>query len=180
MVDLETLGNGPTSVIVQIGCVSFDRDTGEITDEFLVNVDPQSEIDAGFQVDGGTIQWWMGQAMIGKCTWMGNSHSSKATLQALNLFINNRKTKKSIVWSHSTFDAPILSYHYNRYGMDIPIRYGFWLDLRTLSMLGRGVASIPKEAKPPDAHDALADCRYQVRWAVKCWRALVDKQKKGV
>lgn len=176
MIDLETLGNGPTSVIVQIGCVSFDRDTGEVIDEFKVNVDPQSELDAGFVMDGSTVKWWMQQAMAGDATWVAASIPSLDAILSLNLFIKNRKTKKSVVWSHSTFDAPILFYHFNKLGTGSPIRYAFWLDLRTLSMLGRGVASIPKEARPDDAHDALADCKYQVKWAVKCWNALQKKQ----
>lgn len=179
MIDLETLGSGPTSVVVQIGCVAFDRDTGEIVDEFSTNVDVQSEIDAGFQVDGSTIKWWMQQAMIGGtggATWVAASLPSRDAILALNVFINNRKMKKSVVWSHSTFDAPILFHHYKVHGTGMPIRYSFWLDLRTLSMLGRGAAHIPREARPDDAHDALADCKYQIKWAVKCWDALALKK----
>jgi hypothetical protein len=173
MVDLETLGNGPTSVIVQIGCVAFERDTGEIKGEFLVNVDPQLEIDEGFDVDGGTIVWWMSQTEQGNNTWYKKApHEPRNALLSLYEFVKKWGTKKSIMWSHSTFDAPILFYHFKKFNIRSPIRYAFWLDLRTLSMLGQGVASIPKEVRPDDAHDALADCKYQVKWAVKCWKAL--------
>ena len=172
MVDLETLDNNPTAVIVQIGCVAFERDTGEEIDTFLWNVDPQSELDAGFTVNGDTIKWWMQQSADGNNTWLGVSITSQDATQRLVQFIRKHARKKSVVWSHSTFDAPILFYHFNKYGTNSGVRYAFWLDLRTLSMLGRGVAAIPKEARPEDAHDALADCRYQVKWAVKCWQAL--------
>jgi len=176
MVDLETLDNGPTAVIVQIGCVSFDRDTGDIIDEFSVNVDPADEVKEGFMMSAGTVKWWMEQTLEGKNTWMGNALPSRDALAAFSLFVNNRKMKKSVMWSHSSFDAPILFYHYNKFTFRNPIRYAFWLDLRTLSMLGRGVASIPREVRPQDAHDALADCKYQAKWAAKCWTALHGKK----
>jgi DNA polymerase III epsilon subunit-like protein len=176
MVDLETMGNGPTAAIVQIGCVVFDRDSGEVFDEFKVNVDLASEVKNGFTMDASTAQWWMGQSAEGKNTWVGKaSYPSKDALTLFVKFVQKYRENKSVIWSHSTFDAPILMYHFGQLAMKLPIRYAFWLDLRTLSMLGRGVASIPKEARPDDAHDAVADCYYQVKWLVKCWNALKGK-----
>ena len=175
MVDLETLDNNPTAVIVQIGCVAYERETGEEVATFRWNVDAEDELRNGFTVNGSTIEWWMQQALDGQCSWLGASIGGKDMLQRFSKFVREHSTKKSVMWSHSTFDAPILFYHFNKYNMSTPIKYSFWLDLRTLSMLGRGVAAIPKEARPEDAHDALADCRYQVKWAVKCWKALHGK-----
>ncbi len=175
MIDLETLGNGPTSAIVQIGCVAFDRYTGELHDEYLVNVHLEEEMKLGFKVDASTIEWWMLQSALGKNTWVGESSlRPKDALLGLNKFVKDRGMKKSAMWSHATFDAPILFHHYKVMEIATPIKYSFWLDLRTLGMLGRGVASIPYEARPDDAHDALADCKYQVKWAVKCWNALAS------
>jgi hypothetical protein len=173
MVDLETMGNGPDAAIVQIGCVVFDRDSGEVFDEFLVNVDLTSEINAGFRMDASTVGWWMDQTAKGKNTWHGKtSYPTKDAFTLFIKFVQKYKEVKSIMWSHSTFDAPILTYHFRMLAIQNPIRYAFWLDLRTISMLGQGVASIPKEVRPDDTHDALADCYYQVKWLVKCWKAL--------
>ena len=52
MADLETLGNGPNSVIIAIGAVKFN--TQGIVDKFYVTVDPQSCIDIGLDMDAST------------------------------------------------------------------------------------------------------------------------------
>ena len=61
MVDLETLGNGPTAVIIAIGAVEFDPATGELGREFYQVVDAQSCVDVGLVMDASTVMWWMQQ-----------------------------------------------------------------------------------------------------------------------
>lgn len=172
MVDLETLSSDPTAVVVQIGVVAFDIQTGRIEAERLINVDPHSEILEGFTVDGGTIMWWMDQAKGGKCTWNSGNVDSKEAWIRFCAFIKAYGNKNSRMWSHATFDAPIVTYHLNRLGLAQPVHYNRYLDLRTISVLTRGRFSIPKTVRPDDAHDALADCRYQIKWLVECWRRL--------
>ena len=55
MVDLETLGNGSESVIISIGAVEFDPETGELGREFYKVVDAQSCVDAGLKIDASTV-----------------------------------------------------------------------------------------------------------------------------
>jgi hypothetical protein len=65
MVDLETLGTGPRSAIIQIGAVEFDRHTGEIGEPFLVSVAQDFYEDAehhGFVKDVETVAWWEKQS----------------------------------------------------------------------------------------------------------------------
>src|SRR6478609_2831880 len=59
MLDLETLGQKPGSVILSIGACVFDR-VG-VHERFYTRVDPQSCIDAGLQADLSTFLWWMKQ-----------------------------------------------------------------------------------------------------------------------
>lgn len=62
MLDLETLGNNPRSVIIAIGAVAFDPEGDGIAGEFYQVVDPQSCVDAGLTLDVSTVMWWMGQS----------------------------------------------------------------------------------------------------------------------
>lgn len=177
MIDIETMGNSPTSAIVQIGAVAFDRQTGEIKDRFLVNVDLQSEMKNGFTVDASTIEWWMEQK---DKTWMVPIHLRKSTvvaLKELSRWISVNITNRGYIWSHSTFDAPIITYHYDKMGMAQPVRYGKWLDLRTISVMAKGVYSVPKSERPEGAHDALVDATYQVEWFTKCYNAIKKSDK---
>jgi len=165
MVDLETMGNGPTSAVVQIGGVKFDPMTGTLGEKFTYNVSLPLEIDMGFDVDGSTIEWWMQQEHK---TWMGQEFTPEIAWSKLALFLKG----SSYVWSHSTFDAPIIFYHFKKLKIGMPVKYTAWLDLRTLSQMTKGVYSIPKSVRPDDAHDALADAVYQAEWASKCYQIL--------
>lgn len=60
MLDLETLGTTPGSVILSIGAVRFGG--GEILDTFHEIIAPKSCVDLGMNVDIGTVQWWMQQS----------------------------------------------------------------------------------------------------------------------
>lgn len=61
MLDLETLGTTPGSVILSIGAVRFGG--GEIIGRsFYERVDPQSCVDAGMTIDVATVQWWLCQS----------------------------------------------------------------------------------------------------------------------
>ena len=59
MLDIETLGTGPNSVILSIGAVEFDE-TGVIS-KFYEAIDPESCTDWGLQIDARTVLWWMDQ-----------------------------------------------------------------------------------------------------------------------
>jgi len=56
MVDIETMGTRPGSVILSIGAVEFDH-TG-ILSEFYVKIDKEDAIRRGFTVDDTTLAWW--------------------------------------------------------------------------------------------------------------------------
>lgn len=60
MLDLETLGTKPNSLILSIGAVKFGG--GEILDTFYERVDVKSCIDYGLEIDPDTIMWWLQQS----------------------------------------------------------------------------------------------------------------------
>jgi exodeoxyribonuclease VIII len=62
MLDLETLGTGPRSVIIAIGAVAFDSAGEGVASKFYQVVDAQSCVDAGLTLDVSTVMWWMEQS----------------------------------------------------------------------------------------------------------------------
>lgn len=60
MIDLETMGTAPGSVIVAIGAVAFDAE--KIHDTLYQTVSLESAMAWGLTVDPGTIMWWMQQS----------------------------------------------------------------------------------------------------------------------
>lgn len=62
MIDIETLGNKPNSAILQIAAVSFDPTSGEMGNEFSVNISPKSCEKLGMKIQASTVEWWMQQS----------------------------------------------------------------------------------------------------------------------
>ena len=61
MLDLETLGTSGNAAIAAIGAVRFSFAGGVEEEGFYQPVDLQTCLDAGLQVDGDTLRWWMHQ-----------------------------------------------------------------------------------------------------------------------
>lgn len=163
MVDIETLGTGINSVITQIGACYFDRFTGELGETFLVNIRIQDCLDKGLTVDGGAIKFWFEQ---------NHKDFLEAPIdltKALGHFKQFCK-KDTIAWAHATFDFPIISNAYRLHSQGLPFSYRNMRDIRTLVDL----ANIPyKQYKREGTHhNALDDCKYQVKYCVDCFRAL--------
>lgn len=197
MVDLETMGNGPTASIIQIGACSFNvecngQDTFVIDYKFLIDVDLQSCIDAGLTLSADTILWWMAQNEAPRLDIVGRQKITPLqcplllndALKEFSDFVNTVKYKNQItpeieykqlcIWGHGSFDIPILINAFGKTEHKVPWHYRCPKDIRTLTFLS-GLST--KEYKTPDAHNALADCLVQARYVID---ALVILRQKGL
>jgi len=57
MVDLETWGTQPGSMLRSLGAVVFDPMTGELGEAFYTNIDEASQEAVGLKKDARTVQW---------------------------------------------------------------------------------------------------------------------------
>ena len=130
MVDIETLGTRPTSVMTQLGACYFDRKTGEIGNKFLYNINIGSALMVGLTIDTETIEWWKGQYILGQDSWIYDTVNLAQVLNAFDKFISDNEIDG--VWSHATFDMPILAYNYSVYGMKMPFNFRKCRDIRTI------------------------------------------------
>lgn len=169
MVDIETLGTKTGSVITQIGAVYFNRSTGELGEEMLVNVSIDDCLKNGLRVDGGAIKFWFEQPH--KDFLKAPVGLSKA-LQLLRDFYK----RDTITWSHATFDMTQIAEAYYKLGQNCPIPYRKMRDIRTLVDLANIEYNKPKNVNK--THNALDDCKYQVAYCVPCINAL--KERKNV
>lgn len=60
LIDLETLGTRPGSIILSIGAVKFDRH--KVYDEFHICIDPKDCEARGLKADIDTMMWWLKQS----------------------------------------------------------------------------------------------------------------------
>lgn len=171
MIDLETFGNSPQAVIVQIAAVAFElRSGGKVLDTkaFNVYVDPQSCANSGLTFDGDTMLWWLQQSEAARKAIVDGIEKEGVplheALDALNKWpeqvLDTNWASIEGVWANgAAFDAPILETAYRRYGERSPWKFRQVYDQRTAYLLLGGKPDIPDMGV---GHDAKDDCIYQI------------------
>lgn len=170
MIDIETLGNGPTSVIKSIGVVQFDLDSGVGEKaEYVVNID--SCLKAGLTVDGSTIEWWMSQSDKARAVFDQTGEDLREVLWKLHDFIKTN-AESPIMWCNgANFDFPILDNAFRACEVPSPWPYYATRDYRTIK------AITPKHLRvePEVAHSAVADALAQAASLQNMWRWMNEK-----
>lgn len=158
MVDLETLGTRPGSVIRSIGAVVFDPKTGAFGKEFYANITRASCEKAGLVVDPKTEKWWSGQSDAAQAALEINPVSLIEALAGFHEWWNFT-AKGQFIWSHgASFDGVLLSAAYHAIGVDPP--WDFWNERCCRTVLALGNRRIGKE-RTGDHHNALDDAKSQ-------------------
>ena len=134
-VDLETWSSRSDAAIASIGAVFF-RPGSEHFDTFSRNIYLDSCVEAGLHVGGETIDWWLSQSPQASDALSVDRVKLK---RALYEFSNWCKMYEDFhLWSHATFDVPILGRAYAAFGQKPPWKYRWCRDLRTLQDLAFG------------------------------------------
>ena len=139
VIDLETLGTRPGSVILQIGAQAFSI-TGlkQCYDlNFNTYIDPMQSKSAGFTEDSSTRDWWNNQAPKTRAEVFAGITSPFQALMEFNFYLKGFGDKRSVyVWGNSPrFDCGLLEAYYQHYALEIPWEFRNERDLRTLAAL---------------------------------------------
>lgn len=167
MIDLETLGTRYDAMIISIGACYFNRDTGEIGQDFSVNINPQSLRDQ-FSIDYDTLKWWFKQSESARVLSMDNPVDLKVALLGLYDFLNRDGIT---LWSHATFDMPILMHAFDVVGFNCPVPFRNMRDIRTLMDIAQYRSDTPRQGVH---HHALDDARYQAQYVSEAFRKLAS------
>jgi hypothetical protein len=164
MIDIETLGTGPNSVIATIGAMKFDRTISlkpiEKMTSFYYRIDLQSCQSLGLTTEEETVNWWNNQDEKSRdeIYHTENRVPIQQALQELSEFIGNNPY--TTVWAQGPhFDCTILENAYRKCNLQVP--WAFWnvRDCRTLF----DVANIRLKDIPGEyPHHSLYDCYKQV------------------
>lgn len=176
--DVETLSTRYDAAILSIGCVRFDRDTGEIGSRFYKAITLDTTLRSG-HVSGDTLTWWMGQSSAAKrvLNEMGREPLANA-LHLLGSFIRNAGAPR--VWGNgASFDITILEAAFvnGGHGLTPPWHYMNIRDMRTIvdAAIAKGFDpwQIPKVGT---IHHAGDDAEYQARVIASCWQVVTGKK----
>lgn len=182
MIDLETCGTCPNTMILTIGAIAFNPYTGEVLGEPYydkINLDSYRAYTPGFTFDGNTLAWWMSQPDEARLeAFTGERHELADVLTSFIEWCQNVSKGKNIrIWSHgASFDVPIISYAFAMLGLEAPWKFWDVRDTRTLfDICGldyRKVGSVPLGGKMYPSHHPLGDCARQIEGVKICNKRL--------
>ena len=163
MLDLETLGTKPGSVIRSIGAVFFDPLTGKLGPEFYANIDEASCLIAGLTMDVSTVKWWSEQKQEARSALETNPMLLNVVGGGFNFWWTQHGGEN--VWARGThFDCVLWEEAMRKVDIRVPWRYNNVYDTRTVDTvrdaLGGVAGLIEREGT---FHNALDDCKHQVR-----------------
>lgn len=165
--DLETLGKTSRAPIVQIGAVKFDN-SGYVLSTFSKNIIISDLDKYDLKPDYDTICWWLNQDKEAIHKVFGKNLDRitlKAALIEFKKWLGNENYN---LWSHATFDPPVLVENIKAVGLEPFINFKSFKDLRTLKEL----AKTPLVIRKGTHHVALDDAMYQKDEIIECFRIL--------
>lgn len=161
MIDLETLGVEPDSVIMTLGAIKFDpySDAEPHSPLYLrADVEEQSEYYKR-SIDDNTLAWWSRQPQEIQDEAFGDHE--RASCADLAKQLNKWCVGLDYIWCQGpTFDFVILQDFYKKIGQPVPWNYWQIRDSRTLFAM---MPQDPRKAIQEELHNALADCYYQAK-----------------
>ncbi len=179
MVDAETLSLKPNALVLQLGFVKADLDTGEILMlPTTLFPDYDSQVQRGAHIDLHTVHWWMQQdRAVQASVFPGENARAVARLDAQGLYDRMAEFAEGVdsVWAWRTpADMPWIR---NVCGGRSPWHFHKENDAPSLATAldPHGVLMPPKEAA---AHNAAVDADWQMRYLIALWQfknALLEK-----
>ncbi len=168
MIDLETLGVEPDSVIMTLGAIKFNPFTDDEPHTPLYlkcDVEEQSE-KLNRTIDDNTLAWWSRQPKDIQEEAFGDHN--RVAMDQLSKQLNKWCNGLDYIWCQGpTFDFVILQDLYKNIGKPVPWNYWQIRDSRTLfSMMDQD----PRKEIQEELHNALADCYYQAKCVQKSYK----------
>lgn len=175
MVDLETMGTTPDTVVLTLGAVRFDpyaddrvkedRENEKLYLRFVL------ETQDARSISEDTLKWWADQSDEARAEAFDDGDDRIDLEDGLRQFTRFFKGATKI-WSHgATFDIVILENAYIEHDLGKPWKFWNARDTRTMFDLGHD-PEMPKEG----LHHALADSMRQVIGVQNVYRKLGLKE----
>lgn len=164
MLDLETLGTEPGSIILSIGAVHFAN--GSILSRFIRNITADSCQKAGLGCDASTALWWMKQSHEAREVLLTGQKDAVELFQALHDFdqwLSGLGNDLRIWGNAPSFDCALLQAAYHACDLGPPWKYSAECCYRTVKALHPAV----QEVRAGIHHSAVDDAEHQARHLMK-------------
>lgn len=183
MLDLETLGTRPGSIVLSIGAVFFDPTTGDLGNSYYDEIDVMSCVSVGLHSSVETIEFWKKQTGVARAAYDRAMRSGSSTAASLKQVLEGLTSyltacgpsdglKHVKIWGNgAAFDNAILAAAYHACGLTPPWQFYNDRCFRTLKALGKDLGVNEPEFEGTK-HHALHDAMHQARWACQIFAAL--------
>lgn len=175
MLDIETFGTSTDSYIRSIGAISFNPSTNNNRQEFheFINTEQDRKIDAN------TVMWWLGQSKEAQDKLIKEKgYDLRTVLLHFSGFCKTIESdpNKLFIWGNGNmFDNTILRDAMGKLDIEYPCSFRNDFDLRTLKHVYTSQGGKLPKFETGVAHDALDDCKYQIRVVREIYRLLGGK-----
>lgn len=159
MIDIETLGTRPGSIILSIGAQVFDPASGNLGDTFYANIDPASCRTLGMTEDASTVKWWSEQSLAARDALKVDQKPLPEVLSRFTSWWS--AVGGEFVWGHgANFDVTLMECAFDAALSEAPWKFWSVRCCRTVLAL----ANRRPDRKSSDvAHNALHDAQAQAR-----------------
>lgn len=161
MLDMETLGNKPDTVVMSLAGVILTRDAIVSAKEWTLNT--QQQLNGGRKIDMDTVCWWLkqeqnAQNIIRKSASEGQDMRSAMT-EFTSWVKNIGNKRKILVWScGATFDISIAENILNSMKLEVPWEYTNQRCYRTVKAMHKVEQGLEFKGQK---HVAIDDCMHQ-------------------
>lgn len=177
MLDLETMGHGPTAAIVAIGAVQFgltEESAEWLGPSFYRAVKLDSAVQSGGTMDASTVLWWLRQRDEARAALLDpQAITLDEALCEFRYWVADLSSSsaqpRTCMWGNgAAFDNVILRGAFERHGMAPP--WSHWDD-RCFRTMKREHPQIGPPQRQGVHHNALDDAMHQARHLCAIWRA---------
>lgn len=173
MIDTETLGRTPGSVVRSVAAVEFDPQTGETGRQKVWKIDLTDSIRYGFKVEASTLKWWMMQSDEARREFVEGAETPLEDFfeEFMEFLADTKKEKDFTLWClQLDFDVAMLRSMYSWYNLNVyrcdeevlPWNFRKVRDVRPYMDALDSAGLLPP--KVADRHTPLADCLAQINY----------------
>ena len=165
MLDIETLATTPDAVVMSVGVVKFDPQSGTPYNKTLWRPDIDEQTERDRHVSDSTLEWWGKQAdHIQEDAF---SDEGRIPVTEFMKELNRYCVGMDKIWCQGPqFDMLILEILYIQWGHHFGWQFWQVMDCRTLFQL---MPVDPRKAIQQDLHSADADAYYQAIGVQQCY-----------
>lgn len=181
MVDIETLGTRPGSVIHEIGAVVFEPEQPDeecLREIFEVYISPMDCEQRGLTSDKDTVNWWLDRGGIYPASFrLGLDDGLRLFSLWFRQVMLKRPGTEPLVWAKGpSFDLILLEHAYRVVDKEPPWTFRAHRDVRTILDLGE----VPESCRVGQAHAARADACTQARQVTHVLQSLHSRLRRDL